>query len=111
MLGPLDSPYKGGVFIIKILFPEDYPKHGPEFRFENKIYHLNVDPKNGHISLSSLNKWHSTGKVKSKKFYGVKQALFDIFCLFYKQGCDSPYDEKMIEQYKNDRKKFNETAE
>ena len=38
MLGPTDSPYKYGIFTIKIIFPDDYPKHGPEFRFMNKIY-------------------------------------------------------------------------
>ena len=110
IFGPEDTPYKGGIFTLKILFPEDYPKRGPEIRFMNKIYHLNVDPKNGHISLSSINEWLCTGKVKSKPCYGVKQALFDIFYLFYIQGCDSPYDEEMVNQYINDREKFNETA-
>ena len=56
MFGPTDSPYKDGIFTIKIIFPDDYPKHGPEFKFMNKIYHLNVDLTNylGHISLTTL---------------------------------------------------------
>ena len=85
MLGPNNTPYEGGIFTIKITFPDDYPKLGAEFKFMNKIYHLNVDFKNdfGHISLSSLNEWGLTGKVTDRPVYGVKQALFDIFCLFY----------------------------
>ena len=64
----------------------------------------------GHISLSSLNEWRVTGKVKNKPYYGVKQALFDIFCLFYNQGVDSPYDEKLAQLYVHERKKFDELA-
>ena len=112
MFGPTDSPYKDGIFTIKIIFPDDYPKHGPEFKFMNKIYHLNVDLTNylGHISLNNINEWRCTGLVSDKKVYGVKQALFDIFCLFYKQGVDSSYSDEMAQQYKNDRKKFDEIA-
>ena len=112
MFGPEDSPYKGGIFTIKIIFPENYPKYGPEFKFLNKIYHLNVDLQQdlGHISLSSLNGWRISGIVPGKKIYGVKQALFDIFFLFYKQGIDSSYDEVMAQQYEYNRKKFDEIA-
>ena len=114
MLGPQNTPYAGGVFTIKVYFPQEYPNKGAEFRFVNKIYHLNVDWKNkdslGHICLSSLNEWHTTGKVKTKPCYGVKQAPFDIFCLFYNQGIDSPYDEAIAEQYKNRRSEFDALA-
>ena len=110
MLGPNNTPYKGGIFTIKITFPDDYPNHGAEFKFMNKIYHLNVDPKKdlGHISLSSLNEWRVRGIVTDRPVYGVKQALFDIFWLFYNQGTDSPYDEERIILYRDNPVKFNE---
>ena len=86
MMGPKKTPYEGGIFTIKILFPIDYPSLGPEFKFMNKVYLLNADWRNydtlGHISLSSLNEWRVTGKVTGKRVYGVKQALFDIFAYF-----------------------------
>ena len=112
MLGPKDTPYEGGIFTIKITFPEDYPNHGPDFKFMNKIYHLNVDPRRdfGHISLNTLNAWRVLGKVQDKPVFGVKQALFDIFCLFYNQGIASPYEEEMAEQYLNNRAKFDKIA-
>ena len=110
IFGPEDTPYKGGIFTLKILFPENYPYRGPDIRFMNKIYHLNVDPKDGHISLSSINEWHLTGKVQSKSCYGVKQALFDIFYLFYNQGYDCPYSEEMADQYRNNRENFDKNA-
>ena len=114
MLGPQGTPYQGGLFVIKVFFPPEYPSKGAEFRFINKIYHLNVDWKNekslGHICLSSLNEWATTGKVKAKSCYGVKQALFDIFCLFYNQGIESPYDESIAQQYRDNRPQFDALA-
>ena len=105
MVGPVNTPYDGGLFTVIITFPFDYPSHGPEFQFKNKMYHLNVNNE-GHICLTSINEWRVTGKVK-ENFYTVKQALFDIFCLFYNQGVDSAYDTKMAEKYKLDPEQFN----
>ena len=112
MSGPTNTPYGGGLFTILATFPNDYPVHGPEFKFKNKIFHLNVnfsdDP--GHICISSLNDWRIRGKVKDLPFYTVKQALFDIFCLFYKQGVVGAYDQKMAELYMNNRQAFDAEA-
>ena len=112
MSGPTNTPYGGGLFTILATFPNDYPVHGPEFKFKNKIFHLNVnfsdDP--GHICISSLNDWRIRGKVKDLPFYTVKQALFDIFCLFYNQGVIGAYDQKMAELYMNNRQAFDAEA-
>ncbi len=85
MIGPRNTPYENGLFTINAIFPQDYPLHGPEFKFVNKIYHLNVDFKNnlGHICTNNLNEWMRSGKVNGQTFYTVKQALFEIFCLFF----------------------------
>ena len=117
MFGPKNTPYENGIFRIRIIFPNDYPNHGPEFLFLNKIYHLNVNfannnsPKQGHICINSLNEWSTTGKVTGKNIYGVKQALIDIFCLFNKQGLGSPYDLQMADLYKNNPDQFNKNAQ
>ena len=119
MIGPKGTPYENGVFTINILFPKNYPEKGPEFRFVNKIYHLNVDwrdkdekgnPGNGHICLSSLNDWSSTGKVFNKPGFSVKEAILEIFNLFHNQIIDTPYDNAIAEQYKNNRAKFENVA-
>jgi len=112
MMGPKNTPYDGGLFTIAINFPPDYPNHGPEFKFKNRIYHLNVDFQRdlGHICINSINEWRTTGKVTSKPIYTVKQALFDIFCLFYNQGTTSPYSDEMRDLYLQNPKKFEEEA-
>ena len=112
MVGPRNTPYAQGLFTIIATFPPDYPNHGPEFKFKNKIYHLNVDFKNdlGHICINSINEWRITGRVKNKPCYTVKQALFDIFCLFYNQGVEGAYDEGMAKQYTERPAEFNDEA-
>ena len=119
MLGPKGTPYENGLFIINILFPQNYPEKGAEFRFETKIYHLNVDwrdkdekgnPGNGCICLNNLNEWSTTGKVENKPEYSVKQALLDIFCLFLNPIIDSAYDNDIVEQYKNNREQYDKIA-
>ena len=112
--GPKETPYEGGTFTIRITFPFNYPKSGPEFRFLNLIYHLNVDFTNqnelGHICLNFLNEWKSTGKVVEKPGYGVKQALIDIFCLFYNQNIGSAYDQNIAAEYQSNMSNFNSKA-
>ena len=41
ILGPKDTSYRGGIFALKIQFPENYPQKGPEVVFKTPIYHLN----------------------------------------------------------------------
>ena len=114
MWGPKNTPYEDGIFQLLVIFPLDYPLHGPEFKFLNKIIHLNVDQRLerdfGHISLNYLNEWRVTGKVFKKKFYNVKCALFDIFCLFFNQGFASPYDPNLANLYQNNPGEFNRIA-
>ena len=43
LTGPKDSSYKGGAFILNIIFPNDYPKHPPEVCFKTPIYHVNIN--------------------------------------------------------------------
>ena len=119
MIGPKGTPYENGVFTLNIIFPPTYPEKGAQFRFVNKIYHLNVDwrdkdekgnPGNGHICLKSLKEWSSTGKVANQPGFSVKQALLEIFNLFNNQIIDSSYDNAMVEQYKNNKSQFNNIA-
>ena len=92
LMGPKDTSYRGGVFILKIIFPDDYPEHAPEVTFKTPIYHVNVNPNKsnmegaeplGHVCISTLNWW--------KPEYRIKEVLINIFGLFYMGNPDSPY--------------------
>ena len=90
ILGPSDTCYKGGLFFLKMIFPEDYPNSKPEIFFTTPIYHLNVKfyaygvQPLGHICLSTLNDWQKT--------YSLRKVLPEIFYLFSHNNPKSPYD-------------------
>ena len=44
-LSPRDSLYAGGLFLLKLLFPNEYPNSCLKIIFLTPIYHLNVNPK------------------------------------------------------------------
>ena len=109
MIGPKNTPYENGIFTILITFPGDYPNHGPEFRFKNKIYHLGVNPENGDMCIAAINSWRISGYIKEQS-YNVKRAIIDIFCFFYENSTISAYDIEMKEQFTNNPEKFYEEA-
>ena len=51
--GPEGSPYEGGVFLLNIELPKDYPVHPPTIQFMTKIYHLNGS-KTGVINVNQM---------------------------------------------------------
>ena len=102
LVGPQDTPYAGGMFFLTADFPIGYPKIKPEIRFINKIYHLNVRERDGHICISTLNQW-----VPETPMVDVISA---IFALFYEQNPFSPYSLSMATQYKLNRIEFDRCA-
>ena len=101
MIGPQDTPYAGGFFALTADFPEDYPNRGPNIKFTNKIYHLNIR-ENGNINLTTLNNW--------KPGTSMTSVIASIFVLFYKQNPSCSYSYERIEQYKSNRDEFNKNA-
>ena len=111
ILGPSDTCYKGGLFILKITFPDDYPNTKPEIVFQTPIYHLNVKfftngtQPLGHICVSTLNQW--------KKEYRINRVLPELFTLFSGNNPDSPYDfsdHRRRNEFVNNRALFEEKA-
>ena len=91
------------MFFLSVEFQDGYPNVKPEIRFTNKIYHLNVREKDGHICISTLNNW-----VPRTPMVDVISA---IFALFYEQNPLSPYSVTMAAQYKMRRNEFNRVAQ
>ena len=61
MDGPLDSPYKGGKFKIRITFYKDYPVSKPLFEFLTPICHINISGT--HICLGTLNNYDNKTSI------------------------------------------------
>ena len=54
LLGPKDSPYEGGTFVLKLKCPDTYPHAPPKVTFVTHVFHPNVLFKTGEICLDIL---------------------------------------------------------
>jgi ubiquitin-protein ligase len=104
--GPDESPYEDGIFILKFIFPEDYPKNGPEARFITPMFHPNVDPtEDQHVCINLLNKWDSKRTLEDVilGIYDIllnpmtKNAYGNEACLSLGRDYDEYYDK--VEEY------------
>ena len=43
ILGPVNTPYEGGEFLLDIKFSPDHPWYPPKCTFITKIYHPNIN--------------------------------------------------------------------
>lgn len=85
--GPEESPYEDGIFTLKFIFPEDYPKKGPEARFITKMFHPNINTEmDQHVCINLLNKWNEERTIED-----VILGIFDILL-----------NPTIINAYKND---------
>ena len=109
LMGPIDSPYKGGFFQIYIKFPINFPKEGPEVIFKTPIFHLNVNPVKtksqllGHCCVSTINFWSPDTSIED--------LLVSIFGLFYATNEESAYlgyGKDVIDEFKYNKEAYNE---
>ena len=102
LIGPQDTPYAGGMFFLTADFPDNYPIGKPEVKFINKMYHLNVSPMDGHVCISTLNRW--------KPRTPFSDIMTSIFALFYNQNPNDPYSHEQAEEFKNNKAEFDRKA-
>jgi len=42
VVGPDESPFEGGIYQLRIQFPDQYPKKPPRVRFITEMFHPNI---------------------------------------------------------------------
>ncbi|KAK7385629.1 hypothetical protein VNO78_31373 [Psophocarpus tetragonolobus] len=102
IMGPADSPYAGGVFLVSIHFPPDYPFKPPKVAFRTKVFHPNIN-SNGSICLDILKEQWSPALTISK-------VLLSICSLLTDPNPDDPLVPEIAHMYKTDRAKYEATA-
>ena len=102
IMGPLATPYEGGVFLLRILFPENYPFRPPKINFTNRIFHPNIN-KQGIICLDILRTHWSPALTISK-------VLLSICSLLSDPNPDDPLDTEVANLYKTNKEEFSKIA-
>jgi ubiquitin-conjugating enzyme E2 D len=102
IIGPEDSPYHGGIFKLKIFFPQEYPFKAPKILFLTKIFHPNIN-SSGSICLDILQSQWSPALTISK-------VLLSICSLLTDPNPDDPLELDVGKLYKENKTEFNKTA-
>ena len=104
MKGPKNTPYEGYFFKFEITYPETYPDNAPTVTCKTKIYHMNI-ATDGDVCVSSITKkegWVKAGDISS--------VLLSIFVILGRPNTDSPYRDKLAEQYIKNQKEYEDNA-
>ena len=110
LVGPRGTSYEGGLFMIYINFPDDYPNSCPKFVFETPIYHINVNPiKSDKPGAAPL------GHVFSplSKYWKPEYKMFDVIMqlyayIFYMADPDSPYGLDRVNEFRFNKALYEE---
>lgn len=76
IIGPPESLYENGIFVLKIDFPNDYPFKPPRVKFTTKVYHCNIND-NGGICLDILKSQWTPSLSISKVLLSICSLLND----------------------------------
>ena len=98
IMGPAGTPYEGGIFILNIEFPPDYPFKQPKVTFQTKIYHPNIDI-HGNICLDIL-------KDKWSPALTISKVLLSICSLLQDPNPDDPLRSDVANLYLKDKVKY-----
>ena len=95
LLGAKDTSYADGIFLIKLMFPQDYPNTQPQLIFLTPIYHPNVNPYNGKVAVNFIYDWN--------KSTTAREILSKLYGIFYLTNPHSPFSIEQAHEFKYNR--------
>jgi ubiquitin-protein ligase len=98
IFGPIDSPYYGYKFKIRINIPERYPYVPPTIKLLTPILHPNIDLK-GNICMDTL-------KDAWKPILGIATALISLISLLSDPNPKDPLNKDITDLFNNKTEYF-----
>ena len=109
LMGPKDSLYKGGMFFLEMIFPEDYPNKAPTIYFLTPIYHINVNPHtNTNTRVGEVNSNFFKNQNPSRK---AKELLIKLYSIFYFPNPNFYYCRDVYNEFTNNKMLYETKAE
>ena len=110
--GPPDTPYEGGIFEAKLIFPRDYPLSPPKMIFTSKMWHPNIFPS-GEVCISIL---HAAGEDPNhyesiherwSPAQSVEKILISVMSMLAEPNDESPANVEAAKMFRNQPHDFN----
>lgn len=98
--GKKDTKWAGGLYKLRMSFPEDYPSKPPKCKFSPPLFHPNVFPS-GTICLSILDEdkgW--------KPAITIKQILLGVQDLLDSPNAEDPAQQEAFELFRKDKAQY-----
>jgi len=111
--GPEGTPYEGGLFAARIVFPQDYPLSPPTMTFTSAMWHPNVYT-NGDVCCSILHSpndpHYAHYELASEQWSPVQsleKILLSVISMLAEPNDQSPANVDAAKQWRQDRDGFN----
>ncbi|KAL2558686.1 Ubiquitin-conjugating enzyme E2 10 [Forsythia ovata] len=101
IMGPQDCPYAGGIFLLTIYFPSNYPFGLLKIVFKTKVFHPNIN-SNGTICPAMFEVSHPA--------LTISKVLLIISALLADPVLDDPLVHEIAYIYKTDKNKYEAIA-
>ena len=104
ILGPVETPYEGGTFSLKLYFPENYPGSPPMVTFKTRIFHPNVDNEGAaYLDILKTQYWTPETTVRTV-LQSIQSMMIDV-------NPDTPGNPQALLLYRTNLDKFFHHAE
>ena len=103
VIGPQDTPYEGGKFVVNIDFSDNYPFKAPKIHFKTKIFHPNIKQDTGEICAQAIeNNWVPT--------LNARFVIESLVTLLKNPNADHPLEAEIAEVFQKNYKSFFDKA-